>query len=160
MGEKKVLHVKYIKRKKNLSGWKKKETEGLLLATQDQALLNRNYKVAVIKEQGNKKYQMYNAKKTKLLWWVWEASTRRIKKTTWPCGIDNPLGIVWKSRASEERKLVQPSSRISTGKWQHKTLRNFNIHTDRVIETRRPDIMVVDKCNAETTVIDIAVHCD
>ena len=30
-------------------------------------------------------------------------------------------------------------------------------HTDRVIEARRPDIVVVDKRNFETVIIDIAV---
>jgi len=34
------------------------------------------------------------------------------------------------------------------------------IRTDRVIEARRPDIVVVDKRNAETTIIDIAVPGD
>jgi len=33
------------------SGWLKKETEGLLLPAQDQALPTRNYKVAIMKEQ-------------------------------------------------------------------------------------------------------------
>jgi len=37
---------------------------------------------------------------------------------------------------------------------------DFNIHTDRVIKAKRPDILVVDKRNAETTIIDIAVPGD
>ena len=37
---------------------------------------------------------------------------------------------------------------------------NFNIHTDRVIKARRPDIVVVDKLNSETIIIDIAVPGD
>jgi len=37
---------------------------------------------------------------------------------------------------------------------------NFNIHTDKVIEARGPDIVVVDKRNAEKTIIDIAVPGD
>ena len=37
---------------------------------------------------------------------------------------------------------------------------NFNIHTDRVTEARRPDIVVVDKLNSETTIVDIAVPGD
>jgi len=44
------------------SGWLKKETEGLLLAAQDQALPTRNYKVAIMKEQGSKKCRMCNAR--------------------------------------------------------------------------------------------------
>ena len=34
------------------AGWLKKETEGLLLAAQDQALPTRNYKVKIMNEQG------------------------------------------------------------------------------------------------------------
>ena len=37
---------------------------------------------------------------------------------------------------------------------------DFNIHTDRVIEARRPDIVVVDKLNSETTIIDVAIPGD
>jgi hypothetical protein len=37
------------------------------------------------------------------------------------------------------------------------TIWDFNIHTDRVIDARRPDIVVVDKLNSQTTIIDIAV---
>jgi len=41
-----------------------------------------------------------------------------------------------------------------------KILWDFNIHTDRVIEARGPGIIVIDKHNAETTIIDIAVPVD
>ena len=41
-----------------------------------------------------------------------------------------------------------------------KILWDFNIHTDRVIEARRPDIVVVDKRNSEAVIIDIAVPGD
>jgi len=34
---------------------------------------------------------------------------------------------------------------------------NFNIHTDRVIKASRPDTVVVDNRNAETSIIDIGV---
>jgi len=44
------------------SGWLKKETEGLLLAAQDQVLATRNYKVALMKEQGSKRFRMCNAR--------------------------------------------------------------------------------------------------
>ena len=40
------------------SGWLKKETEGMILAAQDQALPTRNYKVTIMKEQGSKKCRM------------------------------------------------------------------------------------------------------
>jgi len=39
-----------------------KETEELLLAAQDKALPTRNYKVAIMKEQGSKKRRMCNAR--------------------------------------------------------------------------------------------------
>jgi hypothetical protein len=40
------------------TGWLKKETEGFLLAAQDQALPTKNYKVTIMKEQGSKKCRM------------------------------------------------------------------------------------------------------
>jgi len=41
-----------------------------------------------------------------------------------------------------------------------KILWDFNIYTDRIVEARRPDTVVVDKRNAETTIIDIAIPGD
>ena len=41
-----------------------------------------------------------------------------------------------------------------------KILWDFNIQTDRVLEARRPDIVVTDKENQETWIIDIAVPGD
>jgi len=43
-------------------GWLKKETEGLLTAAQDQLFTTRNYKVAMMREQGSKKCGMCNAR--------------------------------------------------------------------------------------------------
>ena len=40
------------------SGWLKKETEGMILSAQGQALPTRNYKVTIMKEQGSKKCLM------------------------------------------------------------------------------------------------------
>ena len=63
----KVLHGQYPKRTGALEvsswdwlkrGWMKKETEGMLMAAQDQALPTRNYKVRVMKEQGSSKCRM------------------------------------------------------------------------------------------------------
>ena len=41
-----------------------------------------------------------------------------------------------------------------------KILWDFNIQTDKVIEARRPDILVPDKINKAATIIDIAVPTD
>ena len=38
-----------------------------------------------------------------------------------------------------------------------KTLWNFNIRTDRVREASRPDIVLIDKKNQETSRIDVAI---
>ena len=43
---------------------------------------------------------------------------------------------------------------------QVKILWDFNIQTDRVLEARRPDIVVTDKENQETWIIDIAIPGD
>ena len=41
-----------------------------------------------------------------------------------------------------------------------KILWDVNIYTDRVIQARRPDIVVVDKCEKRVTLIDMAVPAD
>ena len=41
-----------------------------------------------------------------------------------------------------------------------KLLWNFTIHTDKVLEHRRPDIVVIDKEEKECILIDLAVPGD
>ena len=41
-----------------------------------------------------------------------------------------------------------------------KLLWDFNIRTDRVIEARRPDIVLINKKNKEVFVVDVANHGD
>ena len=41
-----------------------------------------------------------------------------------------------------------------------KLLWDFNIRTDRVIEARRPDIVLIDKKNKEAFVVDVAIPGD
>jgi Uma2 family endonuclease len=41
-----------------------------------------------------------------------------------------------------------------------KLLWDFDIQTDRVIQARRPDIVVVEKENKKTWIIDVAVPAD
>ena len=63
----KALHGQYPKKVEEMEiqswnwlrpGWLKKETKGLLLAAQDQALPTGSYKMAAMKEQGSKKCRM------------------------------------------------------------------------------------------------------
>ena len=41
-----------------------------------------------------------------------------------------------------------------------KVLGEFNIRTNRVIEARNPDIVLIDKENQETLIIDVAILRD
>lgn len=168
----KALHGQYIRKVEDMktcswkwlkSGWLKKETEGLLLAAQDQALPTRNYKVAIMKEQGSKKCRMCNARDETVMHILSECE--KLAQGEYKKRHDHVASIIhWelcelhgfqrsKNWYDHRAESVLENDNV-------KILWDFNIHTDRVIEARRPDIVVVDKRNAETTIIDIAVPGD
>ena len=56
--------------------------------------------------------------------------------------------------------MVQSQSEAVVESDDIKILWDFNIWCDRVIEARRPDIVVVDRRNRETRIMDITVPGD
>ena len=144
-------------------GWMKKETEGLLMAAQDQALPTRNYKVTIMKEEGSKKCRMCGERDETVMHIISECE--KLAQGEYKKRHDRVASIIhWelcalhgfqRSKNWYEHKVepVLENDNI-------KILWDFNIHTDRVIEARRPDIVVVDKRNSEAVIIDIAVPGD
>ena len=145
------------------AGWLKKETEGLLLAAQDQALPTRNYKVKIMKEQGSKMCRMCGARDETIMHILGECE--KLAQGEYKKRPDSVASIIhWelcslhgfqrsKNWFDHRAKTVMENDNV-------KILWDFNIHTDRIIEARRPDIVVVDKLNSETVIIDIAVPGD
>ena len=168
----KALHGQYPKKVEEMEtqswdwlrcGWLKKETEGMILAAQDQALPTRNYKVAVMKEQGSKKCRMCGERDETVMHILSECE--KLAQGEYKKRHDRVASIIhWelcgihgfqksKNWFDHQAEPVLESDDV-------KILWDFNIHTDRVIEARRPDIVVVDKVNSETMIIDIAVPGD
>ena len=145
------------------TGWLKKETEGLLLAAQDQALPTRNYKVKVMKEQGSKMCRMCGARDETVMHILSECE--KLAQGEYKKRHDRVASIIhWelcghhgfhrsKNWFDHKAEPVLESEKV-------KILWDFNIHTDRVIEARRPDIVVIDKANSKTMIIDVAVPGD
>jgi len=144
-------------------GWLKKETEGLLLAAQDQALPTRNYKVVIMKEQGSKKCRMCNARDKTVMHILSECE--KLAQGEYKKRHDHVASIIHLALCElhgfqRSKNLYDHRAESVLENENVKILWDFNIHTDRIIEARRPDIVVVDKRNAETTIIDIAVPGD
>ena len=133
------------------------------MAAQDQALPTRNYKVTIMKEEGSKKCRMCGERDETVMHIISECE--KLAQGEYKKRHDRVASIIhWelcalhgfqRSKNWYEHKVepVLENDNI-------KILWDFNIHTDRVIEARRPDIVVVDKRNSEAVIIDIAVPGD
>lgn len=145
------------------TGYMKNETESLLMAAQDQALATRNYKVTILKEQGSKKCRMCNERDETIMHILSECP--KLAQTEYKKRHDKVATMVhW--------ELCKQHGLHHSQKWyEHradavmendnvKILWDFNVRTDRVIEARRPDIVLIDKLNKETLIIDVAVPGD
>ena len=145
------------------SGWLKKETEGMLLAAQDQALPTRNYMVTIMKKQGSKKCRMCGARDETVMHILSECE--KLAQGEYKKRHDRVASIIhWELCATHgfqrSKNWFDHRAESVLENDEVKILWDFNIHTDRIIEARRPDIVVVDKLNSETMIIDIAVPGD
>ena len=168
----KVLHGQYPGKTDDLevsswdwlkTGWLKKETEGMLMAAQDQALPTRNYKVKVMKEEGSSKCRMCGQRDETIMHILSECE--KLAQKDYKNRHDRVASIIhWdlcdvygfkrsKNWYDHHAEPVLENNDV-------KILWDFNIHTDRVIEARRPDLVIVDKKNSETVIVDIAVPGD
>jgi len=133
------------------SGWLKKETKGLLLA------------VAIMKEQGSKKCRVCNARDETVMHIL--SKCEKLAQGKYKKRHDHVASIIhWElcelHGLQKSKNLYDHRAESVLENDNVKILWDFNIHTDRVIKARRPDIVVVDKRNAERIIIDIAVPGD
>ena len=145
------------------NGWMKKETEGLLLAAQDQALPTRNYKVTIMKEEGSKKCRMCGERDETVMHLISECE--KLAQGEYKKRHDRVASIIhWELCGlhgfNRHKNWYEHTAQPVLENDSIKILWDFNIHTDRVIEARRPDIVVVNKVHAEAVIIDVAVPGD
>ena len=171
----KPLHGQFVKRisKPNISktlthNWLKSsglkaETEGLIIAAQDQSLPTKNYQAHVSKTIKDDKCRICKTKPETIDHLISGCST--IAATEY-LERHNKIGryIHW--------KICKEFNIPVTDQWYKHTpadvvenesttvLWDFSIHTDREIRANRPDIIVKDKTNKVCLLIDVAVPSD
>ena len=133
------------------------------MAAQDQALATRNYKFTILKEQNTKKCRMCNERGETVMHIL--SKCPKLAQTEYKKRHDKVATMVhW--------ELCKQHSLPHSKNWYDhraedvlenddvKLLWDFNIRTDRVIEARRPDIVLIDKKNKEAFVVDVAIPGD
>ena len=170
----KALHGQYIRdteelvSKEDTAGWLrcgrlKKETEGLIVAAQDQALSTNAIKVKIHKQKGSPMCRLCGVKEETVDHLVSCCST--IAQTDYKGRHDRVATLIhWSlckqygfSRADnwwahEAEKVLENDD--------YKVLWDFAIRTDKVIEAHRPDIVIVNKRSKEGLLIDVAIPGD
>ena len=145
------------------TGYLKKGTESLLMAAQDQALATRNYKVNILKERGTKMCRMCDERDETVMHILSECS--KLAQTEYKKRHDKVATMVhWELCKQYDlphsQNWYEHRAEAVMENDDVKLLWDFNIRTDRVIEARRPDIVLIDKKNKETMIIDVAVPGD
>ena len=141
----------------------KKETEGFIIAAQDQALRTNAIKVHIDKQGGSALCRLCGDKEETVDHLV--SCCSKIAQTDYKGRHD-------KVAASLHWSLCRHFGFPHAEKWyEHraekilenercKLLWDFDLKTDRVISARRPDLLIVDKESREATIIDVAVPGD
>ena len=173
--EGKALHGKHPKRMKDadvdlhrtnqwlMSSGLKAETEGLIIAAQDQSLATRLYHSNIIKDGTNPLCRMCGKFDESIDHVI--SGCPELAKTEYIQRHDNAASYIhWKVCQSYDIK--------TTDKWyDHKPdtvveneqatiLWNMPIHTDREIAANKPDIIIRDHTNQKCQIIDMAVPSD
>ena len=141
----------------------KKDTEGLLMAAQDQALPTRNYKVNIMKEGGTVKCRMCGERDETIMHILSECS--KLAQTEYKKRHDKVATLLhWELckrlgfHQSEKWYDHKPEPVLENE--ESKLLWDFNIRTDKVIEARRPDIVLIEKKKRVVSVVDVAIPGD
>jgi len=143
----------------------KAESEGLIMAAQDQCLNTNNYRRTILKETTDGKCRLCQEKDETINHITAECSIMAPKEYLarhnnvaryihWElCGKYNLMRPKeWYKHVPEENKVIENEN--------VKILWDFNIYTDRKISARRPDIVIQDKNKKITSIIDVAIPAD
>ena len=141
----------------------KGETEGLLIAAQDQALYTRNYQKHIVGKEIDSRCRMCY-KQSETIDHITsgcevlaksdyiERHNKAAAYVHW--NICNDLGI----KTSDKWYEHQPGTVTNTE--THTVLWDMAVHTDRHVGANRPDIIIKDKVNSTCKLIDMTVPCD
>ena len=141
----------------------KGETEGLLIAAQDQALYTRNYQKHIVGKEIDSRCRMCY-KQSETIDHITsgcevlaksdyiERHNKAAAYVHW--NICNDLGI----KTSDKWYKHQPDTVTSTD--THTVLWDMAVNTERHIGANRPDIIIKDKVNSNCKLIDMTVPCD
>lgn len=146
-----------------VDGYLKKETESLIMAAQEQSLRTRKIMHAIDHRNVDPKCRLCGQKDETVEHLV--SACSKLAQTEYKARHDKVASIVhWhlckKFGIQTEKAWYMHKAETVCENDQCKILWDFSIQTDRVIQARRPDIVVVDKRKDSVTIIDIAVPAD
>ena len=171
--ERKPMHGQFIRQTAELAStesWQwlqrgelKIETEGMILAAQEQALRTRYIQRTIDGADISSKCRKCNNKEETINHIVSECSAlaqNQYKKRhdTVAKAIHWSMCKKYQLDASDRWYEHQPTPVIENEK--AKLLWDFSIRTDRVIQAHRPDITLIDKLQSKVSLIDVAVPWD
>ncbi|XP_063952186.1 uncharacterized protein LOC135153479 [Lytechinus pictus] len=167
----KVMHGQHLRQTEEFAGpesWQwlkrgrlKKETESMLVAAQDQAIRTNYRRAKVEKEHTSPSCRMCHDKDETVSHLVSECSTDRVQRKARQSSSCSSLGSGQEVPFTPCGKMVyEHRAEPVVENDDVKLLWDFNIQTDKVIEARRPDIVLLKKKEKECLIIDIAIPGD
>ena len=143
--------------------FQEKKTEKLLMATEDQTLGIKAYRATILNQQCSKKCRMCNKRNETIMHILSKYSkpaqtehTKHNDKVAPMVHLElcSKYGFESDKHWYEHRMNGVIKTRIQRYYW------DLDIRTDRVMEVIHPDIMLIDKKNQETFVINVAIPED
>ena len=146
-----------------MEGTLKKETEGLIVAAQDQALRTNSIKVKIDKQAGSPMCRLCGAKEETVDHLV--SSCSKIAQTDYKSRHDKVAANLHWSLCKQfgfqrAEKWWQHRAEKALENEDFKLLWDYDIQVDREIRERRPDLVVVNKKLKEAWLVDVAVPGD
>ena len=169
----KPMHGQFLRQTKDLASsdtWQwlqrgelKKETEGMIMAAQDQALRTRYIQRAIDGTNISPKCRKCNDKDETINHITSECSA--LAQTQYKKRHDTVARTVHWSLCKKyqmpcSNKWYEHQPESVTENENAKLLWDYGIRTDRVIQAHRPDLTLVDKTNNKVSLIDVAVPWD
>ena len=172
--QQKALHGQYIRdiegkvNKEDTAGWLrsgrlKKETEGLIVAAQDQVLSTNAIKVKIYNQSGSPMCRLCGVKEETVDHLV--SCCEKIAQTDYKGRHDRVATLIHWSLCKQygfprcDNWWTHQAEKVLEND-DFKVLWDFSIRTDKVIEAHRPDIVIVDKRSKEALLVDVAIPGD
>jgi Reverse transcriptase (RNA-dependent DNA polymerase) len=146
-----------------VDGWMKKESESLLMAAQEQSLRTRKIMHDIDHRNVNPKCRLCGEKDETVEHLV--SACSKLAQTEYKARHDKVAALLhWrlckKFDIPVEKDWYRHKTQSVVENPYVKILWDFSMQTDKVIQARRPDIVVLDKVKGSVQIIDIAVPAD